>query len=75
MLIGGDDISSDVINFGTCFSMSVYIRTRFCFALTGGNLAVQSTGSHRRIGGGIQIPETQLQVLLPFPAPPPPERH
>ena len=58
MLIGGDDISSDVINFRTCFSMSVYIRARFCFALTGGNVAVQSTGSHRRIGGGIQIPET-----------------
>ena len=47
MLIGGDDISSDVINLGTCFSMSVYIRARFCFALTGGNLTVQSTGSHR----------------------------
>ena len=58
MLIGGDDISSDVINLGTCFSMSVYIRARFCFALTGGNLTAQSTGSHRRIGGGIQIPET-----------------
>ena len=23
------------------------------------------------IGGGIQIPETKLQALLPFPAPPP----
>ena len=42
-----------------------------CFALTGGNLTVQSTGSHRGIGGGIQIPGTWLQVLLPFPAPPP----
>ena len=57
MLIGGDD-SSDVINLGTWFSMSVYIRARFCFALTGGNLTALSTGSHRRIGGGIQIPET-----------------
>ena len=58
MLIGGDDISSDVINLGTWFSMSVYIRARFCFALTGGNLTALSTGSHRRIGGEIQIPET-----------------
>ena len=26
MLIGEDDISNDVITFGTCFSMFVYIR-------------------------------------------------
>ena len=71
MLIGGEDISNDVIILGTCFSMFVYIRARFCFALTGGNLTVQSTGSHRGIGGGIQIPGTWLQALLPFPAPPP----
>ena len=58
MLIGGDDIGSDVINLGTCFSKSVYICARFCFALTGGNLTAQSTGSHRGMGGGIQIPET-----------------
>ena len=53
MLIGGDDISNDV----TCFSMFVYIRARFRFALIGGNLTAQSTGSHRGIGGGIQISE------------------
>ena len=29
MLIGGDDISNDVITLGTCFSMFVYIRTHF----------------------------------------------
>ena len=46
MLIGGGDISN------------VYIRARFLFALIGGNLTAQSTGSHRGIGGGIQIPET-----------------
>ena len=28
-------------------------------------------GSYRRIGGGIQIPETQFQAFLPFPALPP----
>ena len=55
MLIGGDDISNDVITLGTRFSILVYIRARFLFALIGGNLTAQSTGSHRRIGGGIQI--------------------
>ena len=36
MLIGGDDISNDIITLGTCFSMFVYILTRFCFVLIGG---------------------------------------
>ena len=66
MLIGADDISNDVNTLGTCFSMFAYILARFRFALIS-----ESTGSHRGIGGGIQIPETQLQALLPFPAPPP----
>ena len=57
MLIGRDDISNDVIILGTCFSTFIYIRARFRFALVGGNLTAQSTGSHRGIGGGIQIPE------------------
>ena len=55
MLIGGDDVSNDVITLGTCFSMFVYIRTRFRFTLIGGNLTAQSTGCDRGIGGGIQI--------------------
>ena len=46
--------------------------TLFCarlrFKLIGGNLTAQSTGSHRRIGGRIQIPAKKLQALLPFPA-------
>ena len=58
MLIGGDDIGNDVITLGTWFSMFAYIRARFRFPLIGGNLAAQSTGSHRGIGGGIQILET-----------------
>ena len=33
MLIGGDDISYDFITLGTCFSMFVYIRACFHFAL------------------------------------------
>ena len=45
ILIGGDDISNDVIFQCTCFSMFVYIRARFRYALIGGNLAVQVPGS------------------------------
>ena len=58
MLIGGDNVSNEAITLGTCFSMFVYNRARFRFALIGGNLTAQSTGSHRRIGGRIQVPET-----------------
>ena len=68
MLIGRDDISNDVITLGMCFSMFVYIHARFCFMLIGGNLTAQSTGSHRGIGGGIQIPEGhswKLSFLFP----------
>ena len=54
MLIGGDDISNDVITLGTCFSMFVDIRARFRLALIGGNLTAQSTGSHRGIGHLLQ---------------------
>ena len=66
MLIGGDDIGNDVVILCTCFSMFVYIRARFNFTLIGGNLTVQSTGSTRGIGVGIQIPEAKLQALLPI---------
>ena len=58
MLIGGDDISNDIITLGTCFSMLVHDLRPFRFALIGRNLTAQSTGSHRGIGDGIQIPET-----------------
>ena len=58
MLIGRDDISNDVSTLGSCFSMFVNILARFHFTLIGGNLTAQLTGSHRGIGGGIQIPET-----------------
>ena len=57
MLIGGNDISNDVSTLGMCFSMFVYILALFCFVLIGGNLTAQLTGSHRVIGGGVQIPE------------------
>ena len=43
MLIDEDDISNDVITFGTRFSiMFVYIRARFRLELTGRNLTAQS---------------------------------
>ena len=71
MLIGGDDISDDITTRGTCLSMFVYIRARYCVALIGGNLTAQSTVSNMGIGSGIQITETYLKALLPFPAPPP----
>ena len=35
MLIGGDDISNDVITQGTCFSMFVYICACFHFKVIG----------------------------------------
>ena len=55
MLIRGDDKShsNDFITLGTCFSMFVYIRACFRFALIGRNLTAQSVGSYRGIGGGI----------------------
>ena len=68
MLIGGDDISNDVITLSGCFHafFNVYlILARFHFALIGGNLTAQSTRSHRGIGRGIQIPSDSLPVPLP----------
>ena len=44
--------------FGLCFLMFVYIRVLFHLSLIGGNLTAQLMGSHKGIGGGIQIPET-----------------
>ena len=57
MLIGRDDISKDFITLGRCFSMFVHIHACFPFALIGGNLTSQLTGSHIEIGGGIHVPE------------------
>ena len=51
MLIVGDDISNDIIAQGTCFPMFVYICACFHFAVIGGNLTAQLSGSHRGIGG------------------------
>ena len=67
MLVGGDQVSNDTITRFFFF----YSSARFRFALIGGNWTAQLTGSHRGIGGGIQLRQTYLQALLPFPAQPP----
>ena len=58
MLIGGDDISNDVITRGTCFPY-VCLHSR-SFPLRAGWRKSGSSvdGELRGIGGGIQIPET-----------------
>ena len=47
----------------TCFSMFVYIRTCFCFALIGGKLTAQSMGSAT---GGLEV---EFELLFPPPLP------
>ena len=69
LLIGGGDISNDVITLGACFSMFVYIRVRFRLALIGVNLTSQLTGSHT---GELEV-EFKFQrrsCKLSFPFPP-----
>ena len=56
------------------FKVCLHSLSGFRFALIGRNMTAQLTGIHREIRGGIQIPETWLQALLPFPAPLP-EHH
>ena len=64
MLIGGDDIINDLSHVFQCLFTFVLVWNHF--RLTGGNLTAPLTGSHRGITGGIKIPETWLQALLPF---------
>ena len=68
MLIGGDDISNDVITLGTCFSMFVYIRARFGFELLSSNLTAQSTGAtgEMEVGRWNSNSRDVVQALLPF---------
>ena len=63
MLIGGDNISNDVIILGICFSIFAYIRAHFHFALIGRNLKAQST-DHRWIGGGMNSNPRGLRSWL-----------
>ena len=70
------DISNDVITLGTCFSMFVYIRARFCFALIGRNLTAQLTGSHRglEVKFKFQRCSCKLSILISHPAARMPQR-
>ena len=70
MLIGGDDISNDVITLGACFFLCVfvYIRAHFRFVLIGLNLTGQSTGSHRRIGVEFKFQRRSCKLSVLFPA-------
>ena len=63
MLIGGDDISNDVHTLSTRFSMFVYLRTCFCFALIGGKLTAPSMGTAT---GGLEV---EFKLLFPPPLP------
>ena len=48
----------------TSLPLARVFQRLFTFALIGGNLTVRSTGSHRGIGGGIQIPERERRSWM-----------
>ena len=52
MLIGGDNISNDIIILGTCFPMFAYIHAHFHFALIGRNL---KASSQQRATGELEL--------------------
>ena len=57
MLIGGDDISSDIITLGMCLQcLFTVVLISALRLLAKSDSSVD--GSHRGIGGGIQITET-----------------
>ena len=55
MVIGGDDVSNDVITLFKCLHSRLFLLH---FTPIGRNLTAHSTGSHSGIGCGIKIPET-----------------
>ena len=67
MLIGKDDFRNDVITLSTCFSMSVYIRDGFRFALIGGNLTAQSTGSYKGMEVEFKFQRRSCKLSFLFP--------
>ena len=66
MLIGGDDISNDVIT-PHVFLMFVYICAPFHFALIGGNPTAESKGSNRGIGGEFKFQRRSCKLCFLFP--------
>ena len=75
MLIGVDDIINDVITLGMCFSMFVYIRARFRFALTGGNLTARSTGATAELEVELKFQRRSCKFSFLFPPRAQPEHH
>ena len=67
MLFSGDDTSNGVITLGTYFSMFVYIRARFRFALIGGNLTVdgEPQGNCRRNSNSRNVVASSLSFSRP----------
>ena len=69
MLIGGDDISNDVITLGACFlvffNVCLHLRS-FPLCADWRNLAAQSTGSHRGIGERVErVRSYKFSFLFP----------
>jgi len=69
MLIGGDDISNDVITLGTCFSTFVYILAH-CFLLFADSKKSDSSVDREPQGNWRWNLNSShvVQALLPFPA-------
>ena len=67
MLFSGDDTSNGFITPGTYFSMFVYIRARFRFALIGGNLTVdgEPQGNWRRNSNSRNVVASSLSFSRP----------
>ena len=76
-VISGNFCFSFVSNSSACITIpksnylrlkindNIYICACFHFVLIGRNLTAQLTGSHKGIGGGIQIPERDVVVSTP----------
>ena len=66
MPIGGGDIGNDVITLGSCFSIFVYIRARFRFALISGKSDASVDGNWRWNSNSRDVVASSPS----FPAPP-----
>ena len=66
MPIGGGDIGNDVITLGSCFSIFVYFRARFRFALISGKSDASVDGNWRWNSNSRDVVASSPS----FPAPP-----
>ena len=67
MVIGGDDISNDVITLGTCFSMFVYIGARFRFAMIGGIWQLSRRGATGELEMEVEFQRRSCKLSFIFP--------